>query len=117
MKSILIHNPRCSKSREAKEILEAKGISFTVLDYLQDGLSEALLSELPEILQMDYSAFVRTKDELYFELNLANKKLSKSEWIKVLIEHPKLLERPIFLHQGKGVIGRPPERVLEILEG
>lgn len=115
MKSILIHNPRCGKSRGAKEILEEKGIQFTTVDYLKEGLSDELLTQLPELLKLDYPEMVRTKEEIFGELKLAGKKLTKSEWMEVLKQHPILLERPIFIHKGQGIIGRPSEKVLEIL--
>lgn len=114
-KAILIHNPRCSKSRGAKEILEEKGIHFEVVNYLQGELSEDLLSELPNLLQMEFAEFVRTNEEIYKDLNLSERTPGRQEWIKILKEHPILLERPIFLYAGKGIIGRPTERVLEIV--
>ncbi len=114
-KTFLIHNPRCSKSREAKEILENEGVEFEIIDYLKDGLKDKLLSSLPELLGLPYDEMIREKEVVYKELKLADKKLSNKEWIKILKEHPILLERPIFIHKHKAVIGRPPELVKSIL--
>ena len=114
-KSILIHNPRCSKSRVAKEILEERGIAFDTVDYLRDGLKEKLLSHLPKLLNLSYEQMIRTKEEIYKELKLSEKKLSDSEWIEVLMKHPVLIERPIFIHGDKAIIARPSELVQEIL--
>lgn len=114
-KSILIHNPRCSKSRGAKEILEERGIQFDTVDYLKDGLKEKLLSHLPKLLNLSYEEMIRTKEDVYKELKLSEKSLTDKEWINVLMKHPVLLERPIFINGDKAIIGRPSELVLEIL--
>jgi arsenate reductase len=114
-KAILIHNPRCSKSRGAKEILEEKGIQFDTIDYLIDGLKEKLLSHLPMLLELSYIEMIRKNENIYKELKLANKNLSHKEWIEILMKHPILLERPIFINGDKAVIGRPPELILGIL--
>jgi arsenate reductase len=114
-KTILIHNPRCSKSRTAKELLEQNGVEFMTINYLQDGLKEKLLSHLPSMTGLGFSKLVRDQEDIYKELDLKNKKLADSEWISLLIKHPILLERPIFIHNNKAIIGRPPEQVLTIL--
>lgn len=114
-KTILIHNPRCSKSREAKELLTTKGLDFEVIDYLKDGFKEKMLEHLPELLGLSYPEMIRTKEDIYKELQLKDKKLSDKEWIDVLIKHPVLLERPILIHNNRAVIGRPTERLLDIL--
>ena len=116
MKTILIHNPRCSKSREALKLLSDRGLNFDIVDYLKDGLKEKLLANLPGLLNLTYPEMIRTKEELYKELNLANKKLSDNEWIETLSKHPVLLERPILIHNGRAVIGRPIENFESILQ-
>jgi len=114
-RSFLIHNPRCGKSRGAKDILEKKGIEFETLDYLKDGLSDEILLQLPKLLNLDYPEMIRTKEEIYQALKLSDKELKASDWVTLLKQHPILLERPIFVHHGKAVIGRPSEKVLEVL--
>lgn len=115
-KSILIHNPRCSKSREAKELLMELGVEFEVIDYLKDGLKEKLLTNLPKLLGIPFDKMIREKETLYKELKLADKKnITDVEWIDILKNHPILLERPLFIHKNKAIIARPPELVRSIL--
>jgi arsenate reductase len=114
-KTILIHNPRCSKSRGAKEILEARGIDFEIVDYLKDGLTKELLLSLPQLLGLSYFEMIRSKEQAFKELELGSKTLKEKEWIEVLIKNPILLERPIFIHNKKGIIARPEALVLDLL--
>lgn len=114
-KSILIHNPRCSKSRGAKEILEAEGVEFEVIDYLKDGLKEKLLLNLPKLTGLTYPEMVRTKEEAYSQLGLKDRHLTQKEWVEILMKNPILLERPIFIHNDKAVVARPSELVKSIL--
>ncbi len=114
-KSILIHNPRCSKSRGAKEILDAEGIDFFVVDYLKDGLKEKMLANLPKLTGLSFDKMIRTKEDVYKDLKLSAKNLSDKEWIAVLMKHPVLLERPIFIHNDKAIIARPSELVKTLL--
>ena len=115
MKTILIHNPRCSKSREALALLTDRGIDFEVIDYLKDGFKEKMLEKLPALLGLSFPDMIREKEDIYKELGLKNKKLSDKEWVATLIKHPILLERPILIHNGRAAIGRPVERLIEIL--
>lgn len=113
-KPILIHNPRCSKSREAHQLLKEAGIDFLVIDYLKDGLKEKLLVHLPKLLGLKYGEMVRKNETLFQELNLKDKDLTDGEWLEILMKHPVLLERPVFIKGEKAVIGRPPEKVLSL---
>lgn len=114
-KTILIHNPRCSKSREAKEILEESGVQFETIDYLKDGLKEKLLAHLPELLGLSYKEMIREKEEIFKELKLSDEELNDKEWIALLQKHPILLERPILIHDNRAVIGRPVEKLKKLL--
>ena len=112
---ILYHNPRCSKSRGALELLEARGLQPQVVRYLDTPLSA---SELRELLgKLDYSArqLLRSGEDLYKELNLDDPALDEAALIAAMVEHPRLIERPILVAGDKAVVGRPPERVLELL--
>ena len=112
---ILYHNPRCSKSRGALELLEARGLQPQVVRYLDTPLSA---SELRELLgKLGYSArqLLRSGEELYQELNLDDPALDEAALIAAMVEHPRLIERPILVAGDKAVVGRPPERVLELL--
>lgn len=112
---ILYHNPRCSKSRGALELLEARGLQPQVVRYLDTPLSA---SELRELLgKLGYSArqLLRSGEDLYKELNLDDPALDEAALIAAMVEHPRLIERPILVAGAKAVVGRPPERVLELL--
>ncbi|CNI89694.1 MULTISPECIES: arsenate reductase (glutaredoxin) [Yersinia] len=117
MKDVTIyHNPRCSKSRETLALLEQHDIKPQVVLYLDTPPSVATLKEL--LQQLDFSdarQLMRTKEELYKTLNLADKALTQAQLLQAMSDNPKLIERPIVVYQGQARIGRPPEQVLEIL--
>ncbi|RME75302.1 MAG: arsenate reductase (glutaredoxin) [Planctomycetota bacterium] len=113
---ILYHNPRCQKSRQALKLLQGKGLEPKIVKYLEEPLSQKKLKELAQKMGIHPKEMVRTKEKLFKELGLSlDDKRSEREWIKILAENPRLLERPILEKGEKAVIGRPPERVLEIL--
>ena len=111
----LYHNPRCSKSRGALQLLEARGLTPTIVRYLETPPSAAQLQELLGKLGIDARQLLRTGEEEYRALNLAEPGLSDAQLIEAMVNHPKLIERPILIAGDKAVIGRPPEKVLELL--
>jgi len=111
----LYHNPRCSKSRGALELLEARGLAPTVVRYLETPPSAAELKALLAKLGIGARQLLRSGEDEYKELNLADATLSDAQLIEAMAKHPKLIERPILIAGDKAVIGRPPEKVLEIL--
>ena len=111
----LYHNPRCSKSRGALELLEAQGLAPTVVRYLETPLDAAQLERLLGKLGLTARQLLRTGEEEYATLNLADASLSQAQLIAAIAAHPKLMERPILEAGDKAVIGRPPEKILEIL--
>ncbi|ATB64256.1 arsenate reductase (glutaredoxin) [Pseudomonas mosselii] len=111
----LYHNPRCSKSRGALELLEARGLAPTVVRYLETPPDAATLEQLLGKLGIGARQLLRTGEDEYKALDLANPALSDAQLIKAMVEHPKLIERPILVAGDKAVVGRPPEKVLEIL--
>lgn len=111
----LYHNPRCSKSRGALELLEARGLAPTVVRYLETPPSAAELRELLAKLGMSARQLLRTGEEEYQTLGLADTSLSEDQLIEAMAAHPRLIERPILIVGDKAVVGRPPEKVLEIL--
>ena len=111
----LYHNPRCSKSRGALEILEARGLTPTVVRYLDTPLTAAQLTDLLRKLNISARQLLRTGEEDYKILNLADDSLSEAQLIEAMATHPKLIERPILVAGDKAVIGRPPEKILELL--
>lgn len=111
----LYHNPRCSKSRGALELLEARGLAPTVVRYLETPLDAAQLQSLLGKLGISARQLLRTGEDEYKTLNLADSRLGEAQLIAAMAAHPKLIERPILQVGDKAIIGRPPEKVLEIL--
>ena len=111
----LYHNPRCSKSRGALELLEARGLAPTVVRYLETPPDAATLKALLGKLGIGARQLLRSGEDEYKSLELANPALSDAHLIDAMVQHPKLIERPILVAGDKAVIGRPPEKVLEIL--
>lgn len=111
----IYHNPRCSKSRQALKLIEARGIKPRVIEYLKQPPSEAELKRILELLNIGPRDLLRTGEAAYTEAGLENKDLSEAQIIAAIRRHPILLQRPIVIAGDRAVIGRPPERVLEIL--
>ncbi|MFW0754594.1 arsenate reductase (glutaredoxin) [Pseudomonas sp. H11T01] len=111
----LYHNPRCSKSRGALELLQARGLTPTVVRYLETPLDATQLQDLLEKLGISARQLLRTGEDEYKTLNLADSSLTEAQLIAAMAAHPILIERPILQVGDKAVIGRPPEKVLEIL--
>lgn len=110
----LLHNPRCSKSRQALALLEERGASVTVRRYLEAPLDEAELRGLIERLDAPLTALVRTKEAEWKALEAADAG-DLEQVVAALLAHPRLLERPIADDGRRAVIGRPPEQVLDLL--
>ncbi len=113
-KVVLWHNPRCSKSRQTKSLLEERGVPLELRLYLEN---PPTVEELEEILDMlgteSLDPILRKKEALFKELGLQGK--SRGELLAAIAEHPKLLERPIAIRGKVARMGRPPEKVLELL--
>jgi arsenate reductase len=111
----LFHNPRCSKSRAALELLRERGYEPRIVDYLKHPPSEHELGVILTLLGMEPRELMRRKEEEYSRENLDNPALTRTQLIKALHDHPHLIERPIVLANGKAALGRPTESILEIL--
>ncbi len=111
----LYHNPRCTKSRGALELLEARGLTPTIIHYLDTPPDAAQLRDLLGKLGIGARPLLRKGEDEYKTLNLADTSLSDEQLIAAMAAHPKLIERPILVVGDKAVIGRPPENILEIL--
>ena len=111
----LYHNPRCSKSRGALELLEARGLTPNVVRYLETPLNAAQIKALLGKLGISARQLLRTGEDEYKMLQLADESLSEAQLIDAIAQHPKLMERPILEVGDKAVIGRPPENILELL--
>lgn len=112
----IYHNPRCSKSRETLALLQQHGVEPQVVRYLEQAPDETTLRQLMQALGMNSPReMMRRKEAEYQALGLDDPALSEEQLLAALAAHPKLLERPIVVAQGKARLGRPPEQVLEIL--
>lgn len=111
----LYHNNRCSKSREALALMEQGNKPFTVRYYLEQPLSAAELTALLEALQLPARALLRSKEEEYKTLGLADPNLSEQQLIDAMVHHPKLIERPILQVDSQAVIARPVDKMLALL--
>lgn len=114
MSVVIYHNPRCSKSRQTLALLEENNVQPEIIKYLETPLNVEELKSLYAQLELDeVRGMMRTKEDIYKELNLAD--ASDEELFSAMAENPKLMERPVVVNNGKARHGRPPEQVLEIL--
>jgi len=109
------HNPRCSKSRQALALLQGRGIEPKIVLYLDNPPDTKTLRRLLKQLGLSARALLRTGEEAYGTLGLVNPALDEAGLIEAMATCPRLIERPIFVHGQRAVIGRPPERVLDLL--
>ncbi len=112
----IYHNPRCSKSRNTLKLIEASGVPFEVVKYLDNPPDVDTLLDIYKKLGEPVTFMLRPKEAQFkaLELNL-NDERTHEEWLKIVHEHPILLERPIVVSEDKAIIGRPPENVQALL--
>jgi arsenate reductase len=108
-------NPACSKCRLTMEILNDKGVEVNVIEYLNTPPDAAELSEVLDLLGIEPRELMRQHEVPYKENQLNNPELSREQLIQAMIDNPILIERPIIISGNKATIGRPPEKVLDIL--
>ncbi len=111
----IYHNPKCSKSRETLALLQNKGITPQIVEYLKTPPDAATLKQIIKWLGIVPRDLMRRKEEPYKTLGLDDPKLSNDALIAAMVAHPILIERPIVVAHGKAALGRPPENVLAIL--
>lgn len=111
---LLLHNPRCSKSRAAHALLTDRGVAFEERRYLEQPLSREELDELRARLGRAPSEWLRRGEAAYREAGLSEAS-SDADRLDAIAKHPILMERPIALRGRRAVVGRPPENVLELL--
>jgi arsenate reductase len=111
----IYHNPRCSKSRQTLQLLKDNQVEPEILEYLKTPPSREELEQVLDMLGLEPRELMRTKEKEYKELGLDNPDLSHDQLIDAMLATPKLIERPIVIKDGKAAIGRPPEKVLELL--
>jgi arsenate reductase len=110
----IYHNNRCSKSRQGVQILEDAGKQFKIVKYLEDIPTKEELTNIINILGITPIELVR-KNEAIWKEQYKGKELSNDEVITAMVNNPKLIERPIIINGNKAVIGRPPEKILDII--
>ncbi|MBW2938043.1 arsenate reductase (glutaredoxin) [Aureisphaera sp. CAU 1614] len=110
----IYHNPRCSKSREALQILEAHNEAVEIIHYLDTPPTVEELQSLLTLLHKKPKDIVRKNETLWKE-KYRDKKLSGKRLLKILAKNPQLIERPIVIKKDKAIVARPPESVKEIL--
>lgn len=111
----IFHNPRCSKSRQTLELLQNSDQQPEIVEYLKTPPSKQELKDILDMLGLSPRQLMRTHEAEYKGNGLDDEKLSDDQLIDAMVSHPKLIERPIVISNGKAAIGRPPEKVLEIL--
>lgn len=112
----IYHNPRCSKSRQSLALLEQAGIQPEIMLYLDSPPSTAELTRLIAKLGITPRDLLRTGEAEYKELDLADCGLSDEKLITAMCAHPRLIERPIVEYKNRAIIGRPPEKVLSLID-
>jgi len=110
----IYHNPRCSKSRATMALLEERNVNPDIIEYLKNPPSEAELDHILTMLGKEPEELMR-KGETEYGKFIRGRNLSRAEQIRLMVEHPILIERPIVVKGDKATVGRPPESVLDIL--
>lgn len=111
----IYHNPQCSKSCQALQLLRERGIDPTVIEYLKTPPTEEELRNVLKRLGLGPRNILRSNEKEYKELQLDNPALTDEQLVAAMAAHPILIERPIIYSEKKGVVGRPPEKVKDIL--
>ena len=110
----IYHNPRCRKSREGLHYLQSKGVEIQVIEYLKNPLTKEDFKMILMKLNKKPGEIVR-KQEDYYKKELKNKDFTDEEWLQILVENPKLMQRPIIVGKYKAVLAQPPELIDELL--
>jgi len=111
----LYHNPRCSKSRQTLQLLQDRGIEPEIIEYLKEPPTVETLEQILAMLGMEPRELMRKTEKIYLEQHLDNPELEHRELVMAMISNPILIERPIVIHKNKATLGRPPEKILEII--
>jgi len=116
MELTIWHNPKCSKSREAKKILEEQNVPHRTFEYLKEEISASNIKDIMKKLNIsDIKDMLRKKEDEYKTMDIESK--TQDEIIDIIIKTPKLIERPIIIKDTKAVIARPMENLLDLLRG
>lgn len=108
----IYHNPKCSKSMQTLELIKEKGFNLVIIEYLKTSLNANQLKALRSHFTLD--EFVRTNESIFTELGLTLN--NEEQLMEAIVKHPILMQRPIVIYKDRAIIGRPPEKVLELFE-
>ena len=111
----IYHNPRCSKSRQALEILKGEGMEPTIIEYLRTPPSATQLEYILDLLGMEPRDLIRKKENEFDEYDLGDDALSRDALIEAMVDNPIPIERPIVISGDRAILGRPPEAVRRLL--
>lgn len=114
-KLTIYFNPNCSKCRLSLELLEQQGQQAEIIEYLHTPPDAATLESILDMLNLQPRELMRKHEKEYTEAGLDNPELSRADLISAMIAYPRVIERPVVVKNGKAAIGRPPERILDIL--
>ena len=114
-KLTIYFNPNCSKCRLSLELLEQQGQQAEIIEYLNTPPDAATLESILDMLGLEPRELMRKHEKEYTEAGLDDPGLSRADLISAMIAHPRVMERPVVVKNGKAAIGRPPERILDIL--
>lgn len=106
----IYHNPKCRKSREGLEYLKSKGQEYTVVEYLKNPMTKEVLEDILIKLNKPAKELVRTQEDVFKE-KFRGKNFTNEEWIKILLENPKLIQRPVIVKDYKAILGLPVEEI------
>lgn len=110
----IFHNPRCRKSRSGLDYLKSRTSDFEIIEYLKSGLTKDILQEIILKTNLKPIQLVRKQEEI-FKKELKGKSFTDEEWIDIICENPKLLQRPIVVSKHKAVLGDPAEKINAVL--
>jgi arsenate reductase len=115
-KALILHNPRCSKSRETLQILQEQEIDVEIQEYLKDSLTKQEILDILVLLKLRPLEIIRKSEEEYKSIISTQKvdQITDEMWLDFMEKYPKLIERPIVIYNNKAIIGRPPQKVLDI---
>jgi arsenate reductase (glutaredoxin) len=113
MALLIYHNPRCAKSRIGLKYLQSKTSDFIVIDYIKNGITTEELKEILLKMNIKPIGLIRQNEELYRK-ELKGKNFTDDEWLMIIKENPRLLQRPLIVGRHKAILGNPVENIIDI---
>ena len=110
----LYHNPRCSKSRRALELLRSRNVEPEIIEYMKSPPTVCELERILKLLSMEPRELMPKKETVYKSLALDDENLDRHSQLQSMVEHPILIERPIAVANGRAALGRPPEQIFSM---